>query len=263
MDGATARISATRRMHSRVVVVARRGSGGATELTTVSARGALAVRRTGPTTVHLVGTAAGPIGDDEVDVEVLVGAGASLTVDGVAATIALPGRRSGCSAIRLRVEVGAGGDGRIALPPLVVTERAAVATSATVTVADDGRLDLLERVQLGRHGEPGGQWTGRLVADLDGHAALRQTQRSAGLLSACRDLQLAAPTGPVGAARDRAGRCGVVSRLVLGSGGDIVEPATAGGAYVVPLAVGGALWCAVGVDLPAAEADLAGLGIRC
>src|SRR5262245_2404397 len=56
----------------------------------IHASGGLAVRRTGPDTVHLIGTAATPLGGDELDIEIVVAAGARLVVRSVAATIALP-----------------------------------------------------------------------------------------------------------------------------------------------------------------------------
>nr|WP_231951938.1 urease accessory protein UreD [Nocardia terpenica] len=44
--------------------------------------------------MHLIGTAATPLGGDELDITILVDPGAHLTVRSVAATIALPGRRT-------------------------------------------------------------------------------------------------------------------------------------------------------------------------
>jgi urease accessory protein len=218
-------------MRSRVVVVARAGRDGSTELATLEAHGALAVRRTGPEHVHVVGTAAGPIGGDEIDVLVDVGPGARLELLGVAATIALPGREPVASHVRLDVAVGPGASAVVALPPLVVTSRATVLAATQAHV--DGVLDLTERIQLGRHDEAGGTWTGRLLADVDGRPAIRQTQRSAALLAS--------------------GWSGLVTRALLGPG---VEPVTAtclGEAFAVPLATGGTLWTSVGNDLAAAD----------
>ena len=222
-------------MRSRVVVIARAGRSGATELTTLEAHGAFALRRTGPHEVHVVGTAAGPLGGDAIDVRVEVGRGARLDLRGVAATIALPGRVAAPALVRLEVAVGPDAEASVALPPVVVTAQADVL--ATTLAQVDGTLDLVERVQLGRHGEGGGSWTGRLVADVGGHPALRQSQRSAGMLTA--------------------GWSGLVTRTLLGPQVQARDAACVGEAYLVPLARGGVLWTSFGADLPAAEAALA------
>ena len=224
-------------MRSRVVVIARAGRSGATELTTLEAHGAFALRRTGPHEVHVVGTAAGPLGGDAIDVRVEVGRGARLDLRGVAATIALPGRVAAPALVRLEVAVGPDAEASVALPPVVVTAQADVL--ATTLAQVDGTLDLVERVQLGRHGEGGGSWTGRLVADVAGHPALRQSQRSAALLAA--------------------GWSGLVTRALLGPHVEALDAASLDDAYVVPLAQGGVLWTSLGADLPAAEAGLAAL----
>src|SRR5688572_3162363 len=79
-------------MKTVVEVVARAGPRGRTVLSVVRASGQLAVRRTGPSMVHLVATAFGPLGGDDVDVSLVVEEGAALTVRSVAAAIALPAR---------------------------------------------------------------------------------------------------------------------------------------------------------------------------
>src|SRR4051812_4896688 len=77
-------------MRTLVEVVARRGPGGRTVLPVVRASGQLAVRRTGPTTVHLVATAFGPLGGDDADIRLVVEQGATLSVRSVAAAVAPP-----------------------------------------------------------------------------------------------------------------------------------------------------------------------------
>ena len=55
-------------VRTQVEIVARPGPGGRTVLPVLRASGQLAVRRTGPATVHLVATAFGPLGGDDVEV---------------------------------------------------------------------------------------------------------------------------------------------------------------------------------------------------
>src|SRR4051812_49852809 len=85
-------------MRTLVEVVARRGPGGRTVLPVVRASGQLAVRRTGPATVHLVATAFGPLGGDDATVRLVVEEGAMLGVRTVAAAVALPARGEGAPA---------------------------------------------------------------------------------------------------------------------------------------------------------------------
>ncbi len=79
-------------MRTLVEVVARAGPGGRTVLPVVRASGQLAVRRTGPSTVHLVATAFGPLGGDDAEIRLVVEVGARLVVRTVAAAVVLPAR---------------------------------------------------------------------------------------------------------------------------------------------------------------------------
>lgn len=232
-------------MRSVVDLVAERGPGGGTLLRRLHADGALAVRRTGPGTVHLVGTAAGPLNGDEVELRLQVGAGARLVVEGVAATLALPGRDDGPARWTLRAEVAEGGSLVCDPQPLVVCHRARLETLTELAVAHGGALDLREQVQLGRHAEPGGEWTGRLRLDVAGRPVLRQSQGS-GLLTGpptqgCRALQTRLLVGPAAAA----------------AGAPV--PGTCGRAVVCPLPGGHLLVTAFGDDLLDTRADLLGL----
>jgi urease accessory protein len=60
-------------------------------LTRLRSEPPIAIRQTGPAQVHLVGTAAGPMAGDEVRLDLVVRAGAELTVCSSAATVALRG----------------------------------------------------------------------------------------------------------------------------------------------------------------------------
>jgi urease accessory protein len=234
-------------MRSRVEIVADVADDGTPLFARLCADGALAVRRTGPARVHLVGTAAGPLDGDVVEVDVAVRAGALLTVEGVAATIALPGIGQVPATWTVTADVAAGG-GLVCVPqPLVVCAGARLLTRMSVTLAGDASLDLVEQVVLGRFGEPGGDWTGRILADVDGAPVLRQSQ-SAALLTA----------GPQRAG-DAAPRA-IVSRLLFGAGFGEAAPAVHGDAVACPLAAGGLLLTALGPDLGTALRDLGALG---
>lgn len=130
------------------------------------------MRVTGRDTVHLIGTAATPLGGDTIDVAITVAPGARLRVRSVAATIALPSRDTPASTSRWRYTVGASGCLDVAPEPLIVAGGAAHAAKTVVTLAGGARIRLCERVQLGRDGEDAGRWRGELRADLDGRPLL-------------------------------------------------------------------------------------------
>lgn len=97
----------------------------------------------------------------------------------MAATIVLPspaGAPAGAPAVLLlEADVAPGASLVCALPPVVVTGRASSTATSRVRLLGDGRLHLSEHVRLGRHGEPGGRWTGRTDVTRDGVPLLRQT----------------------------------------------------------------------------------------
>ena len=140
----------------------------------VRASGQLAVRRTGPTTVHLVGTAFGPLGGDDAEIRLVVEAGARLSVRSVAAAVVLPARgESPPSRQRVRAEVA--GVLHLAPEPTVVTARAVHLAQLHVELADTGELTATEQVLLGRMGEDPGRWTGTTRVEQSGRPLLHTT----------------------------------------------------------------------------------------
>ncbi len=87
-------------MHANVVVVASPG-----RLPRIEARDGLAGRCTGPDTVHLISTAATPLGGDTLTVRLVVEAGARLRIRTAAATMVLPGGHTLQSAAQWELEV--------------------------------------------------------------------------------------------------------------------------------------------------------------
>jgi urease accessory protein len=153
-------------MHSDVLVVARTGRRPSIECT-----GGVAARVTEPDTVHLVSTAATPLGGDTIAVRVIVEHGARLRVRSAAATVALPGRLTTESTAHWQVDV----EGELDLDPepTVVAGGSRHSTSTRLSVACSGRVRLRERVQIGRTDEREGFWSGSLHADVDGRPLLR------------------------------------------------------------------------------------------
>ncbi len=161
-------------MITRVEVVARRGPGGRTVLPVVRSCGQLAVRRTGPASVHLVATAFGPLGGDDAEVRLVVEEGAVLAVRSVAAAVALPARE-GDRPSEQRVVAEVAGSLELRPEPTVVTRRAHHRASLTAELAPGARLTATEQVLLGRAGEEPGRWTGTTRVVVDGRPLLHTT----------------------------------------------------------------------------------------
>lgn len=206
----------------------------------IRASGGLAVRQTGPDAVHLISTAATPLGGDHVDITVEVEEGARLRLSTVAATIALPSRTERTSTMDWTVLVGAGADLAITPMPTIVAADADLLTSTTVRADPTSTVLIDERVQLGRHDEDGGRWTGRLHVDLADCPALRHrlvldSRRTPGavdqraLVSAFRypDTEPAAVSARMVAARLRL-ECGGSLTTVLGPSLTETDEALAG-----------------------------------
>jgi urease accessory protein len=232
------------RVRSRVEIVADVTGTGRTVLPGLRSDGALAARVTGPGVVHLVGTAAGPLGGDDVEIRVIVRAGAHLTLRGAAATLALPGRTGAPAEWRVELLVEDGATLVQALPPLVVCRGALLRTQTRLCLAGTAAADLTELVVLGRHAEEGGTWTGRLVADRDDLPVLRTTQTS-GVLRLGGDPPRALLTRLL----TRPERSGP------GSSPAWTEALTVGGAVRCPLATGDVLVTAIGPDAGAVTTD--------
>ncbi|WP_378731383.1 urease accessory protein UreD [Nocardia brasiliensis] len=145
----------------------------AAALPEIHASGGLSARRTGPHTVHLIGTAATPLGGDELDITIVVGPGARLVVRSVAATLALPSVRTPLSLAHWRFQVDSGGELDFDPEPTIVAGGAHHQTITSILLAADARLRLRERVQIGRSGEDSGGWRGDLIADVGATPLLR------------------------------------------------------------------------------------------
>ncbi|MER7448790.1 urease accessory protein UreD [Nocardia beijingensis] len=155
-------------MRTELRIVARPGM-----LPEIDARGGLSARRTGPRAVHLIGTAATPLGGDELDIVIVVEPDAELVVRSVAATLALPGPATPLSCGHWQLEVGSGGVLDFDPEPMIVAGGARHHTVTTIRLDADARLRMRERVQIGRAGEDDGGWRGDLIADVDGTPLLR------------------------------------------------------------------------------------------
>lgn len=157
-------------MKARARVVAETGGRGATRLTGLRSEAPLVLRST-PEGLFLVGGAGGPLGGDDLALDITVGAGARLTVRTAAASMALPG--PGPSEVRVRATVAAGGELRWLPEPVVAVKGCAHHMEATVELENGAVLVWREEIVLGRHGETGGSVLTRASVDLAGQPLLR------------------------------------------------------------------------------------------
>ncbi len=212
-------------MDSHILVVARPD-----RLPHIESRGGIVGRCTGADTVHLVSSAATPLGGDRIFVRVVVEAGAALRLRSVAAAIALPGPATPISHAAMELDVE--GDLDVDLQPTVVAGGAEHHSALTVCVGGTGVLRVRERVQVGRSGEHAGYWSSTTRADVSGRPLLRhRVDLGAGAVG---DDALGAPRA-------------AISELSYPAG-----PRRPGdGATVFELAAGGALTSWQGDALPA------------
>jgi urease accessory protein len=154
------------------------------------------VRQTGDERVHLVHAAGGPLGGDELALDVDVGSGARLAVRSAGATLVQPAARAGGSPARWTVtaRVGPGGQLNWAPEPTVVSDGAALESMLRVELAADAAAVAREVVVLGRHGERGGRYEGGLEVVVEGVLLLVHTTVLDGA-----DPALCGPAGTAGA----------------------------------------------------------------
>ena len=141
----------------------------------VAASGSLAVPpywcRWDGTTLWLVGSAATPVGDDDISLHLEVGEGVTATVRSVAATVVYAASGDG-TRLHTHLRVGAGADLRWQPDPVIVTARARHRSSTTIEVDPEGSLLADELVVLGRSDERAGRFRGSLELRLGGAPAL-------------------------------------------------------------------------------------------
>ena len=226
-------------MKARARLVAAPGG----RLTVLHGEPPLLPRRTGPATVHLVGGAAGPLGGDDLRLEIEVEAGAELTVRSVAAQIALPGR-PGTPPSRLEVHarVGPGATLRWLPEPLIAAAGCDHRAITHVEVAAGGRLLWRDDLAFGRHGEPSGSLRTRALFRYAGRTVYRH------------DLAVGpdAPGWAAPAVLDQAHAFGTL--LALPGAAELPPPGAE--AATMPLAGPGVVVTALGADIRAVRAAL-------
>ncbi len=158
-------------MHARAAV-ATALSGGRTVLPVLRSAPPLTLRQTGPHAVHLVSTAAGPLGGDRFELDLDVAPGTSLRVGSIASTLVLPGRGESLSVVTARV--GEGAALSFAPEPTVLAAGCSHRMVVRLSLAEGARVRWREEIVFGRHGEAPGRCHARFDATVEGVPLLRQ-----------------------------------------------------------------------------------------
>ncbi|MEU6712481.1 urease accessory protein UreD [Nonomuraea sp. NPDC046802] len=159
-------------MRARAAVATALAPDGRTVVRRLASAPPLTLRQTGPYTVHLVSTAAGPLGGDRLALDLDVAPRTTLELGSVAATLVLPGQ--GESELLVTARVGAGATLRFTPEPTVLAAGCAHRLLVRLTLASDADVLWREEIVFGRYGEETGRCHARFDATRDGRAVLRQ-----------------------------------------------------------------------------------------
>jgi urease accessory protein len=191
----------------------------------------LTLRQTGPCAVHLVSTAAGPLGGDRLALELDVAPRTTLELGSVASTLVLPG--DGESEMLVTARVGAGATLRFAPEPTVLAAGCHHRLRVRLTLEPDASVLWREEIVFGRYGEEAGRCHARFdAAFADGRPLLRQ------------EFTVGDPALDTSPAVFGAARCVGTTFLTATAG----EPLVSEGVAVLPLATSGTLVSALAGD---------------
>ncbi|MEV5409447.1 urease accessory protein UreD [Thermopolyspora sp. NPDC052614] len=162
-----------RALRAQAVVVTEASSRGGTVLATLRSEPPLTLRRTGPDQVHLISTAAGPLGGDHLELDIDVAAGTGLELRSVAAPLVLPGQ-GGPSRMIVNARVGPGATLRFTPEPTILAAACDHHLLVRLSLAPTASVLWREEIIFGRHGEAPGRCRTRFDATIGGVPLLRQ-----------------------------------------------------------------------------------------
>jgi urease accessory protein len=137
----------------------------------------LTFRSTGPGEIHLVGSAAGPLGGDHLRLDIALADRSSLRVRSVAATMVYPGRVSGDSHSDIHVDIDAQSSLTWAPEPTVLVRGCVHRQSVTINLSSGSHLVWRDEFVLGRWGEVSGSVSQQLRIVRDGRALVHNGLR--------------------------------------------------------------------------------------
>jgi urease accessory protein len=124
-----------------------------------------------------IGSAAGPVGGDDLELSLGLEPGTSLAVGSVAASLVHPGPGGETSMTRIAATVGSRARLRWSPHPTVLVRGCDHSTLVEVDLAEDAALVWRDEVVLGRHGEPSGSLRQRVTVDRGRRPLLRSELR--------------------------------------------------------------------------------------
>ncbi|MFI6326180.1 urease accessory protein UreD [Nonomuraea sp. NPDC050556] len=145
---------------------------GRTALPVLRSAPPLTLRQTGPHTVHLISTAAGPLGGDHFELDLDVAEGTTLEVASVASTLVLPG--DGESLMRVTARVADGATLHFLPEPTVLAAGCTHRMEVRLALEGTAQVWWREEIIFGRYGEAPGTCHTRFDATVDGHPLLSQ-----------------------------------------------------------------------------------------
>lgn len=126
--------------------------------------------------VALVGSAAGPVGGDEISMTVDVGADASLYLEAIAATMVFPSPTKASSHQDLLIRVADGGHLEWQGQPILPISGSLHVQRVRIELAATATLEFVDSVALGRTGQESGRLDAEIRVVRGGHAVLHQRQ---------------------------------------------------------------------------------------
>jgi urease accessory protein len=157
---------------ARLTTALRGGRTVATELRSEAPLLLRASPRANHLDVHLVGGAAGPLGGDDLRLDVDVGGGSVVVVRSVAAQLAQPDPRGRSSMAVTDVHVRAGASVDWHPEPLISVTGSDHRMVTRLRVEPGATVRWTDTIVLGRTGEPPGRIAARLRVEIDGHPVL-------------------------------------------------------------------------------------------
>ncbi len=130
-------------------------------------------RKAGVVPLTWVGTAAGPIGGDQLDLQLSLGGKARAEVSSAGAALVMPGPRGDSSSLDINVSLACCAELLWAPEPTVLCEGAVHHARTVIELAASAQLVWVDEVILGRHDAAPGIATTSLVIDLGGKPLLR------------------------------------------------------------------------------------------
>lgn len=126
--------------------------------------------------VAIVGSAAGPVGGDDVTLVIDVGVKASLCMEPIAATMLFPGRCGEQSTQDITIKVGESGHLQWCGQPMLSIVGSRHVQRVHIDLAATATLDYLDWIVMGRSRESGGHLDTELRVVRDGSVILHQRQ---------------------------------------------------------------------------------------